>query len=60
VLPGAHQAHVLAEPILELAKPDLFHGPNVASWSLIVKRPTNGRVPTAALPSGLALARPGG
>jgi len=31
VLAGAHQAHVLAEPILQLSKPDPLHGPNVAS-----------------------------
>jgi Taurine catabolism dioxygenase TauD, TfdA family len=36
VLAGTHQAHVLAEPILQLSKADLLHGPNVASWGLIV------------------------
>jgi hypothetical protein len=29
-LAGANQAQVLAEPIFQLAQPDLLHGPNVA------------------------------
>ena len=43
VLARAHQAHVFAEAILQLSKPDLLHGPNVASRGHIVN--TRGRAP---------------
>jgi hypothetical protein len=51
VLAGSHQADVLAEPILQLSKADLLHGPNVASWGHIVNaRPRRLRRPAVCGP----------
>jgi len=33
---SSYEAHVLAEAVLQLTEPDLFHGDNVASWRYIV------------------------